>query len=108
MYQTFSPNRSSSEGNAAPNMSRNNDDDDDDESDGNNNDPPLPSTSSKEPIYTTYTGNVIKHDNSVHKTNVSSFNAEDNEIINCFNNNYVVDPRQSLCFLFFFPPFLWP
>jgi hypothetical protein len=78
-------------------MSRNNDDEDE-ESDGNNNDPNKPpplSTSSSEPIYKTFKGNVVKHDNSVHKTNISSFNAENNEVIDCFNSNYVVDSSRK-------------
>ena len=96
--QTF-PNRSLSEGNVPPNMPRNNNHDDDEEFDERN-DPnrPPPLSTSSEPIIRTFEGNYTKHDNSVHKTNISSYNTEGNTIENSFNYNY--SSRQSLCFFF--------
>ena len=103
MRQTFA-NRSLSEGNAAPNMHRNNDDDEFDENnDSDPNKPPPLLTSTSEPIYRTFEGNLTKYNNSVHKTNISSFNAEHNEVKNSFNDNYSVSSsRQGLCRSFFF------
>jgi hypothetical protein len=98
MRQTLGK-KSLSEGNVPPNMSRNNDDDEEfDENNDRSKKPPL-LTSSSEPIYRTIEGNYIKHDNSVHETNISSHNTEGNKIENCFNHNY--SSRQSLCRLFF-------
>ena len=93
MRQTFSNSkesgqiRPSSEENGVPNMPRNTDDDDEQDEE------PMPSSTSKTPlsssssgpIIRTFKGNVIKRDNSVHETNISSFNAERNEINNSFN-----------------------
>lgn len=98
MRQTF-PTRSLSEGNVAPNMSRNNDDDEFDETNDPNKPPPV-LTSSSEPIVRTVKGHYTKVDNSKHQTNISSFNAEHNEIIKSFNDNF--DPRESVC-AFLFP-----
>ena len=95
MRQTFQ-NRSFSEGNVPSNMPGNNDEEEFDES--NPNRPPPLLTSSSEPIFRTIEGNVIKHDNSSHITNISSYNAKDNEIENSFNYNY--SSQQSLCFSF--------
>ena len=93
MRQTFeSPGRSLSEGNVPLNVPRNNDEEFDE---SNSNKPPPLLTSSSEPIFRTIEGNVIKHDNSSHIMNISSYNAEGNEIKDCFNYNY--SSRQSLC-----------
>ena len=101
--QTFS-NSTRPEENAVSNIPRNNDDDDDDEFDGNNdpNSPPPVSTSSSRPTIRTIKGNLVKHDNSVRKTNISSHNAEDNTIKDAFNDNYVDPSRQCLCLFFLF------
>jgi hypothetical protein len=93
-WQTFG-NRSLSEENVAPNMSRNSDDDNDDFDENNDRNKPPPSSS--EPIYRTFEGNVIKHDNRVYKTKISSYNAERNKIKNAFNYNY----SPGLCRFFF-------
>ena len=80
-----------------PNMSRNNDDGGSDENDRNKR-PPV-STSSSEPIHRTIKGNFTKYDNSVRKTNISSFNVKDNTIRNSFNstNTLVDSSRECLC-----------
>jgi activator of HSP90 ATPase len=89
MRQTFSKPKgqpqSSSEVNVVQNFPRNNDNDG---FDGNNdpNNPPPVSTSSSGPTVRTIKGNYTKHDNSEHKLNISSFNVEDNEVIDSFNN----------------------
>lgn len=95
MLQTFS-NSTQSEGNAVSNMPRNNDDEEFDENnDSDPNKPPTVSTSSSSrPTIRTVKGNLTKHDNSFRKTNISSFNAEYNEIENSFNDNYTVDSSR--------------
>jgi len=85
--QTF-PNRSLSEGNVPQNMPRNNNEDDEEFDESNDPNRPPPLSTSSEPIIRTFEGNYIKHDNSVHKTNISSYNAERNKLENCFNYNY--------------------
>ena len=98
MRQTFG-NRSLSDGNVPPNMPRNNYEDDEEFDESNDSNRPLPPLStSSEPIIRTFEGNYTKHDNSVHKTNISSHNAERNKVENCFNYNY--SSRQSLCLFF--------
>ena len=100
MRQTFQ-NRSLSEGNVPPNMPRNNNEDDNELDEGNDpNRPPPLSTSSSEPIFKTYEGNVVKHDNSQRITNILSYNTKGNVIENSFNHNH--SSPQSLCLFFRF------
>ena len=81
-------------------MPRNNDEDESEENNDSNKPPPL-STSSSEPIYRHYKGNLTKEDNSVHTTNVSSYNSERNFIRNAFNDKTSDDYlRQGLCSFF--------
>ena len=94
MRQTFE-NRSLSDGNVPPNsMPRNNYEDDEDSEFDESNDPnrPPPLSTSSEPIIRTIIGDYTKHDNSVYKTNISSYNAERNTIL-----NYDYSSRQGLC-----------
>ena len=83
-------------------MPRNNDDDESDENNDSNRPqaPPL-STSSSEPIYKIYEGDLTKEDFSVHRTYVSSYNTEGNVIRNSFNDKASDDYlRQGLCSFF--------
>jgi len=53
-----------------------------------NNSPP---SSSGGPTFRTIHGNLMKHDKTVNRTNISSFNTERNAIKNSFNNNSLVE-----------------
>ena len=102
MFRQAFSNRSQSEGNVAQNIPRNNDDNNVNDS----NKPPPLSTSSSEPIYTIYNGNLTKKDFSVHRTYVSCNNSEGNVIRNSFNDKTSDDYlRQGLCRFFRFLPY---
>ena len=51
---------------------------------------PRPSASAG-PTYRKINGNLTRYDNSVHQTNISSFNTQDNKIKDSFNDNSLVD-----------------
>ena len=66
------------------------------ENNGSNKPPPVSTSSRSTIVHRTINGNFYKRDTSVHQTNISSHNVEDNTIINSFNNN-----SKRLCrFLF--------
>lgn len=59
-----------------------------------------PKTPGRGPVFRTIYGDLTKHDTSVHQTNISSFNTENNTIKNSFNDNSSVESSvKCSCFL---------
>ena len=61
----------------------------------------FPPSSSGGPNFNTYYGNVIKHDHSVHHTNIDSFNEYNNTLQDSFNDNSFVNITEKRSGMFY-------